>query len=111
MTTKAEMLRDIEYTEAKLIDNNTIRYVRPNGDVAIRLHFTDILIFTKDGNVIFNTGGHRTVITKNRMNKWQTIGRIFQEKFMMKYATFILMELHFQGGSTNNVNKTNFNAA
>ena len=97
MTTKAKMLKDIKYTEAKLIDNNTIRYVRPNGDVAIRLHFTDILIFPKDGGVIFNTAGHRTVTTKNRMNKWQTIGRIFQEKFIWYIVVDEIRHLYFDG--------------
>ena len=63
MPTKAKIMKDIEYTEAKIIDNNTIRYVRPNGDVVIRLHFTDILTFPKNGGIIFNSGGHLTATT------------------------------------------------
>ena len=97
MTTKAEMLKDIEYLEAKLIDNNTVRYVRPNGDVVIRLHFTDILIFSKDGNVIFNTAGHQTVTTKTRINKWQNIGRIFQENYVWYIVVDKIRHLYFDG--------------
>jgi len=88
MTTKAEMLKDIEYTEAKLIDNNTVRYTCPNGDVVIRLHLTDILIFRKDGSITFNSDDYQTVTTKNRMNEYQDIGRVFQKD----YAWYIMVD-------------------
>ena len=97
MTTKAEMLKDIKYTEAKLIDNNTVRYVCSNGDIVIRLHLTDILIFSKDGNVIFNTAGYRTITTKNRMNKWQTIGHIIHENYVWYIVVDKIRHLYFDG--------------
>jgi hypothetical protein len=66
--TKAEIMRDIEHTSARVIGNNTVRYKRANGDIVIRYHLTDILTRTPNGNLILNTGGWRTYTTKARLN-------------------------------------------
>jgi hypothetical protein len=64
----------------KPIANNT-RAILRGDDVAIRLHSTDVLTFKPDGSVIYNTGGWRTVTTKQRMNKYGAPGfRIWSDR-------------------------------
>jgi hypothetical protein len=53
---------------SRKIDNNT--YLQRRGeDIAIKLHATDVVIFRKSGTVVLNSGGWKTVTTKDRMNK------------------------------------------
>ena len=72
MTTKREMMEGVEAKEAKIIANNTVEYIKPDGTKVIRLHHTDILEFPPRGGVIFNSGGWKTVTTKSRMNEFQS---------------------------------------
>lgn len=61
--------------------NNT--RVRKNADnIIVRLHATDIAIFTPDGSVTFDNGGWATPTTKDRLNRlWPCEGlRIIQER-------------------------------
>lgn len=53
----------------KPIDNNTRLFERADG-IAARLHNTDILLFRPDGSVVYNSGGWKTVTTKQRMNEY-----------------------------------------
>lgn len=78
-TTKKAILEGVEYTTAKLIANNTVKYTKADGTVVIRLHRTDIITTTPDGTVILNSGGWLTPTTKGRL---QIIGdwRISQHK-------------------------------
>jgi hypothetical protein len=70
----------VEYVgKPKRVDHNTYNYINKDGDVVFRLHHTDILIFRKNGVLVFNSGGWRTHTTRDRMNKYQTIARIWQE--------------------------------
>jgi hypothetical protein len=62
--------------------NNT--YAERRGEaIAIRLHATDILTFNPDGSIVANTGGWKTLTTKDRFNQflpvriWQKAGRWF----------------------------------
>lgn len=59
------------HTYAKRIDGETI---------AVRLHETNILTFSKNGKVTLNSGGWKTPTTKERMNSYLPIGRIEQSK-------------------------------
>ena len=77
---KAEIMEGVECKESKIIDSNTVKYVRPDGVTVIRLHRTDILTFPKRGGVIFNSGGWKTKITKERMNSYQHEAQIIQDK-------------------------------
>lgn len=53
----------------KKIDNNTT--IRKVGDsIAVRLHNTDVIVIRKDGNYVLNSGGWRTVTTKDRINNY-----------------------------------------
>lgn len=52
---------------AKIIARNTFRYTR-DGETILRLHRTDIARKRKDGSVVLDSGGYKTVTTKDRMN-------------------------------------------
>lgn len=55
-------------TKAKIIARNTFQFTAPNGDKITRLHQTDVVRVTPKGKTILNSGGWKTVTTKDRMN-------------------------------------------
>lgn len=58
--------------ESKKLANHT--YLKRRGEnIAVRLHQTDILIFSPDGTIEYNTGGWKTSTTKERMNSYGTL--------------------------------------
>lgn len=69
--TKKEMLQGIEdkVQSSRIIGNNTLGIFYKDGTEAIRFHNTDIL-FVKDGVVTLNSGGWKTVTTKDRINQF-----------------------------------------
>lgn len=69
--TKKEMLQGIEndVKTSEIINNNTLRIVYKDGRVAIRFHQTDI-ISEQDGLVTLNSGGYKTVTTKDRISEY-----------------------------------------
>ena len=66
---------------SKKIANNTYLKRYDNGNIAVRLHKTDIILFKPNGAIELNSGGWKTVTTKARMNEFlpQQYG-IHQEK-------------------------------
>jgi len=79
--TKREIMTGVEYVKSKLVDHNTVEYHCIDGTKVIRLHRTDILVFKLNGDVVLNSGGWQTVVTKERMNKFLPKGwGIYQEK-------------------------------
>lgn len=52
----------------KIIQRNTFEYHRPNGDRAIRFHVTDIIVYHADGRITLDSGGWKTMSTKDRIN-------------------------------------------
>lgn len=72
--TKAEIMAGVECVESKVVAPNTVKYRRENGDVVIRLHHTDIITRKPNGDIILNSGGWRTVTTKDRMNEYMGHG-------------------------------------
>lgn len=55
----------------KLANNTYANRCVNNADaIAIRLHDTDVLIFYSDGRVVYDSGGWRTVTTKDRMSTY-----------------------------------------
>ncbi len=76
---KKDIMNGVESTSSKLIDNNTVRYTRPDGTEVIRLHRTDIVEFRTNGDIVLNSGGWRTATTKDRMNV-HSEARIYTEK-------------------------------
>jgi hypothetical protein len=85
--TKAEIMEGVDCKESKIVGNNTVEYIRPDGVRVIRLHRTDIITFPKRGGVILNSGGWKTVTTKARMNEHQPECMITQEKGLWYITT------------------------
>lgn len=50
------------------IGNNTYLVRETQGAVAIQLHNTHIVTFHADGRIVLNSGGYRSVTTRQRMN-------------------------------------------
>ncbi len=68
--TKANELLTGRCHESRRIGNNTYLQRRPGGEIAVRLHRTDIVTYRPDGSVILDSGGWRTVTTKARINQY-----------------------------------------
>lgn len=62
---KLRTARNID--RGKPIDRNT-RLMLRGENVAVKLHATDVVTFAPDGSVTLNTGGWKTVTTKDRIN-------------------------------------------
>jgi len=60
------------------VDNNTYLYPVNDG-IAVRLHATDVVVIHPDNTYTLNTGGWRTVTTKDRINKFSP-ARVFSNK-------------------------------
>jgi hypothetical protein len=65
--------------ERRKLANNTYAERRGDGVIAIKLHKTDILTFRKDETIIVNTGGWRTVTTKDRINRYLPHGHAISQ--------------------------------
>jgi hypothetical protein len=64
---KSELLKGVEAVDSKVIARNTVRYTRPDGAVAVRLHSTDVVTTFPDGSIILDSGGWKTLTTKDRL--------------------------------------------
>lgn len=61
--------------------NNTRLQLQADGNIVIRLHSTNIITLQADGGIRLNSGGWRTVTTKERLNRYLTPEfRIWTEK-------------------------------
>ena len=67
---KADALLATARSEArgKPVANNTRLFRRGPDVIALRLHQTDVVTFHADGRVTLDSGGWRTMTTKDRMN-------------------------------------------
>lgn len=75
--TKKDILEGVEnITSSRFIGNNTVEYYVEN-DRYIRLHHTDILVFSGDC-VRISSGGWRSITTKDRINKYLPSGYSLQ---------------------------------
>lgn len=54
--------------DSRKLANNTYLVRKDNGNIAVRLHNTDVVTYHPNGNIFFTSGGYRTVTTKDRMN-------------------------------------------
>lgn len=54
------------------IANNTKRYLKDD-NIVIRYHDTDIVTIAPDGTVTLNSGGWRTMSTKDRINRFSPV--------------------------------------
>lgn len=67
--------------ESRKIQNNTYLIRKDHDTIAVKLHHTDVVTLKSNGNVILDSGGWRTVTTKQRMNEYIPQGfRIWSDK-------------------------------
>ena len=79
--TIAQIMKGVDFVHKKKIANNTVEYLRENGEKVIRLHHTDIITFKVNGDIVLNSGGWQSATTKERMNEYLPNGfYIYQEK-------------------------------
>ncbi len=50
------------------LGNHTYLERRDNGTIAVKLHETDVVTFNPDGSAMLDSGGWRTITTKDRIN-------------------------------------------
>lgn len=86
----------VESDSSKFVASNTIEYFLKDKKY-IRLHQTDIITFGKDF-IILNSGGWKTPTTKNRINSFQSICIISQEKSIWTVKTTTGEESLFYDG-------------
>jgi hypothetical protein len=60
--------------DRRKVGNNTYAERRDDGSIAIRLHATDIVTVSPTGLLILESGGWRTVTTKDRINQYLPAG-------------------------------------
>ncbi len=65
----SDIMQGVEYDRKRKVANNTIEYWIGD-ERRIRLHNTDIVVFKENGDIVLNSGGWRTVTTKDRMNMY-----------------------------------------
>jgi hypothetical protein len=58
----------------KIVARNTFKY-QDGADTVYRLHGTDVVRRKPDGSVVLNSGGWKTVTTKERINSYIGAGR------------------------------------
>lgn len=58
--------------------NNTRAEYRGSDAIAIRLHATDVVTYHRDGRIVLNSGGWRTVTTRDRINGYSP-ARVYSE--------------------------------
>lgn len=63
-----QLLKKGRNATSKKLDNNTYAERRGEDVIAVRLHATDVVTYFRDGRVVLDTGGWRTVTTKDRIN-------------------------------------------
>ena len=101
--TKREIMAGVECVSSKIIDHNTVEYMRINGERVIRLHLTDIITFKSNGDIVLDSGGWQTVTAKERMNKFLPDWYITQSKNVWYLAKGFLQdreEYVYQDGIT-----------
>lgn len=57
-------------TRLKVANNTRLIRIYGGDAIAIRLWATDVVTYYRDGRIILNSGGYKTVTTKRRMNDW-----------------------------------------
>jgi hypothetical protein len=75
------------YVGRKLAHNTYVEQ-DADGSIGVRFHSTRILTFHAEGTFTVNTGGYRTVTTKQRLNALLPNGyRIYSERYVWDITT------------------------
>ena len=79
MKTRMEAETYLGKKDSRPIENNTRVERRGAGNIAIKYHNTDIVVYRPDGTIVVNSGGWHTPTTKDRINRYAGL-RIWQSK-------------------------------
>lgn len=79
MKSYSEAAQVLGARRGRKLENNTYLERRSADSIAVRLHSTDVVTYYADGKVVLNSGGWRTVTTKDRLNKYAPVN-VVQEK-------------------------------
>ena len=66
--------------EGRKIGNNTYLNRLDSDTITVKLHYTDIVTYHRDGRIIVNTGGYKSATTKHRINGLTNVG-VYQKDF------------------------------
>ena len=69
-----EALEKLGSRVSRKLENHTYLERRENGNIAVRLHLTDVVMFHPCGKVTLDSGGWYSKTTKDRMNKYANAG-------------------------------------
>lgn len=92
--------------DRKKIANNTVLRREDDGQHIVRLHETDIMTYQPDGRICLNSGGWRTVTTKDRLNWFLPNGWRIEQRAKVWYlqtidsASKTIAEYPFADGMT-----------
>jgi hypothetical protein len=65
--------------KSKKVDNNTHLERLTENSIGVKLHSTHVVVYFKNGTTVLNSGGYKTVTTKDRMNKFSS-AQVYQTK-------------------------------
>jgi len=82
--------------QGRKVANNTYLERREGGDIAVRLHSTDVVTFHADGTITLDSGGWLTVTTKARMNDYLPGGIVLSS---LKGRWFLVYAGHWDHAS------------
>ncbi len=88
-------------TDSKKLGHNTNIYRNRDGDILVRYHWTDIVIFHHNGNrVTYNNGGYGTPTTRNRLHMLSPSNVRFGQKNHKQTLTVDDVDVPFDGRIT-----------
>ncbi len=79
------------------LSNNT-RIQKRGASFAVKLYDTDIVIIHENGGYRLNSGGFKTVTTKQRMNDILPCGAVYQKKWIWYFSDSFWGETLFKDG-------------
>ena len=72
--------------DSKKVANNT--YLIRNGQgIALKLHDTSVIVYLPNGSIVLDSGTWRTTTTKERINQFQNLCRLYQENSVWFVST------------------------
>lgn len=74
MNNYKEAVEKLGNKQRRKLENNTYLEKRDNGNIAVKLHQTDVVTYTPKNEVILSSGGWRTLTTKDRINRYSRAG-------------------------------------
>lgn len=73
MKSFTEAVEKLGTRNSRKLANNTYLEKQPDGTIAVRLHSTNVVIYSPDGTITLNSGGWRTPTTKDRINTYSPL--------------------------------------